>query len=128
MNFIIKRFLMILRRDYGITTEVSHNNNGSCSLLFLNLNQELKKRILELTFNKVIGHKQFKNREDEVIRVEPIVDSYKLASEVRFKDNTNGVCINMDDDTYAEKIVNIDFCIKRYFEDHSPIDAINGKH
>jgi len=126
MDFVVRRFFKLLERDYGMTISYKRNK-GSYSLLIHNPNPTLAELILNITYLSIIGNEVAKDDDGNTI-LRPITETVRLASGVSFTDGSKGICINLDTDNYANKIIKLDSCIKRYFEDHSPIDAINGNH
>ena len=129
MWFIINRFVSNMMRDCSLEFETKYNNsinsNIVCDMYIRNLDSGLRNLILSMTYQIITGYDNKYTSKGEFVSRDPIYSTYSVASSIGCDDNS--VNIKMNDLTYGEIINKLDAEIRRYYTEHSRIDAINGK-
>ena len=128
MEFIIERFIKNIERDYRIKVIHKRDKDGSHRIYLSNIPIDLRNVILNLQYIHTVGFDKVSNAKGEIIREDPINVNEMVAFGVLDNDGNKGICMVLDINNYAYKINKIDYAIRRYFEKHSLIDDINGKH
>ena len=109
MDFIIKKFLLILERDYGFN--VNYFEIGDTFVLdILKMPQQLKDIILNLEYPSETGKRVICDKDNTIISIDPIVKYFKISSE-----HEDGIRIKFNRSNYAVKINKLNNCIKQYF-------------
>lgn len=127
MYFIITRFLRMIVRDYGYTYEII-SSNGKFVCIITGIPFELRTELENLRYSHVMGQRDIYDKKGNFLRTEVLSEEFPICGIV-FNPVTNShdIKVIFDDDTYAEKCNKIEYTIRRYYENHSLIDAINRK-
>lgn len=125
MWFIINRFILNFSRDYSLEFDIKSVNDGKqCNMYIKKLDPDLRNTILSMIYYSITGYDNKYSIKGEIISRNPIHEARSIASTIGCDNNT--VYIQMTDYTYAEILNKLDFEIRKYYETHSQIDAING--
>ena len=122
MEFIITRFIRMLERDYGISVK-SDIDEQTHVIILKKLDPNFKNFLLKLRYHPVTGEKDVKDASGNVIRT----DVTRSKAKICLPYASDGVMISFNDNNYGEFVSILDHNIRRYFEKHSQIDAINNR-
>lgn len=122
MEFIVTRFIRMLERDYGISVK-SDIDEHTHVVILKKLDPNFKNFLLKLRYHPVTGEKVVKDTSGNVIRTDITRGKAKIC--LPYGNTSVTICFN--DDNYGEFVSILDHNIRRYFEKHSQIDAINNR-
>lgn len=124
MNFIITRFIRMLERDFNMVVTLDKSSEDKTyNVIIKKIDPLLRLYLLRLHYHPVTGINNIKNEHGNIIKTEII----RTKSRICLPYSKSGLIIFFDDDNYGEFINILDYHIRRFYETHSQIDAINKR-